>query len=279
VGTVVGMAGLGVTAVGAITKNKDLLKAGKIMGFVGLGMGVTGWAVGALNSAGAFGTAAADSADDLAAGSLDDMVGMTDDAIGDMQGMTKEAIKDLGGIRAEAIKELGQPLEALQGGTPTQVATPAMKPVTQGEYLNVASAAPPAAPAPTPQAQPAPQAPVASGMPTLQPTPGVINGTSSRLDFGVNPLTGTNFTAPPPPAGGGASGVAGWFGSLPDWAKTNLVFSGGQAIAGAAGGYFQGLSAEEELEFKKQVEAWRQKNASYAPRLSFAPRTGVIGGG
>jgi hypothetical protein len=46
----VGMVGLAVTAVGIVTGNKDLLKAGKIMGYVGLAGGLAGGIAGGIGS-------------------------------------------------------------------------------------------------------------------------------------------------------------------------------------------------------------------------------------
>ena len=94
--------------------------------------------------------------------------------------------------------------------------------------------------------------------------------------LGKGIVAGAQSAMPPVAAPVGTNTGAGLFASLSDNTKGLLAITGGQAAAGLLGGYFQGLSAEEQLEFQKSVEAWRQKNASYAPRVSFN-RPGVLG--
>jgi hypothetical protein len=66
--------------------------------------------------------------------------------------------------------------------------------------------------------------------------------------------------------------------------KTMAMMTGAQALSGLAGGYFAGVSAEEQLEFQKLMNQQKYAQAQevlergrYAPRVAFkgAPSGGV----
>lgn len=292
VGTVVGMAGLATTAVGMITKDKGLMKAGKIMGFVGLGAGLAGWGVGALNSAGVFGTAA-DAADDIASASMssvDDVMGVGATAK-DGMGNTMTVGAD-GGIHhaTEGVPSLSVPVDKLPQGAlePLKAAERyhaaglindapnyieqvgktdiAMKPFTQTSAMSAPAQS-------APLQTPALQAPTLPGVGASAPTPpaGLINapgGLPAGAGVTTNPaglagLSGAGATAPP------AGGVAGWWNGLSDTMKASLATTAGQGIAGALGGIFQAMSASDRYDLEREMEAWKQRNGSYAPRVSF----------
>ena len=76
--------------------------------------------------------------------------------------------------------------------------------------------------------------------------------------------------------------------NLPDWQKAQLVTTGAQGVTGLASGFFEGLSAEERLQFDQLINQQNQSqreylntNNAYAPRLTFTPKpvTGLIAQG
>jgi hypothetical protein len=95
---------------------------------------------------------------------------------------------------------------------------------------------------------------------------------------GANQLA-THHLAPDSLSNFGGSGKSFWE-SLPDWAKAQVAISGAQGLAGMAGGWFEGATAEEKLALEREAQQWRmqhedrnlnfnQKNASYAPLVTF----------
>lgn len=289
---VISAAAMATTVVGMITKDQGLMKAGKIMGFVGLGIGVAGWAIGALNSLGVAGTAA-DAADDIASasmGSMDDVMGVGATAK-DGMGNTMTVGAD-GGLHhaTEGIPSLSVPVDKLPQGAlePLKAAERyhaaglindapnyieqvgktdiAMKPFTQTSALSA-----PAQSAPLQTS--ALQAPALPGVGASAPTPsaGLINapgGLPAGAGVTTNPaglagLSGAGATAPP------AGGVSGWWNGLSDTMKASLATTAGQGIAGALGGIFQAMSASDRYDLEREMEAWKQRNGSYAPRVSF----------
>jgi hypothetical protein len=70
---------------------------------------------------------------------------------------------------------------------------------------------------------------------------------------------------------------------LPDWVKYAAMTSGGQALSGALGGWFQGASLEEQIEFQRLQNSQREaqvqllnKNNAYAPSIRFTNPAGVL---
>lgn len=105
---------------------------------------------------------------------------------------------------------------------------------------------------------------------------------------GAAPLAGSALPAAQTVAGtalnaGAAakdSGGGSFFANLPDWAKAQVAISGAQGLAGMAGGWFEGATAEEKLALEREAQQWRmqhedsiknftQRNASYAPTVTF----------
>jgi hypothetical protein len=77
--------------------------------------------------------------------------------------------------------------------------------------------------------------------------------------------------------------VKSWFDNMPDYMKYSLLTTAGQGASGLASGYFQGLSADQQLELQKLIaernESQRQfgnRNASYAPSIGFK-KPGMVG--
>ena len=74
----------------------------------------------------------------------------------------------------------------------------------------------------------------------------------------------------------GTGSPQGFWGKMPDWAKYAALTSGAQGLTGLAGGYFQGLTAEEQLDLQKWIAQQNQTNinttfqrGAYAPLLTF----------
>lgn len=253
VSALVGAVGLAVTAVGLVTGNKTMTKIGGIMGMVGLAGGVAGWAAGSLAPV----TAGADQVGSFFAA--------PDGGYGAAQAVGQGTVLapapavaapvGAGTVLAPA-GDLSSALVSAQPVSTTPIAdaagtgkTAAGAPIGNPESL--------AAPAPTPPA------PVAGAEQNYQ---SLLN--SANQAPGVTSLG--NIPKPEP------GGIAKWWESLPPSMQSAIALSGGQTLAGAAGGLFQGMSASDKLEFEKlmnqQNENQRQllnKNNSYAPRIGF----------
>ena len=296
VSTVIGVAGLAVTAVGMVTKNQGLLKAGKIMGYVGLAGSVAGGLTGGFTEGfSQFGQRMGD----LYKTAWDEGVGsfFTPDA-GSSAGAlsTPQAAPTTGGVdQFGNTIPTHQPYQGEIGAIPQPDLAPSVATSADDVGLSAPLGNTPTAPTPHPSAvissadqsytaqqvaaNAGPPAPVAPGPPSLTgPDPFNVTAplssspTMGPMDTLKQLLPGVDTTKP------------GWFGPLTDSQKTQLAIIAGQAGAGLAGGWFQGLSAEERLEFDKLVNAQRQaqvdlqnRNAAYAPRLRFNGPTGPAG--
>lgn len=78
--------------------------------------------------------------------------------------------------------------------------------------------------------------------------------------------------------------AASLWSSMPDWMKYSAMTTGAQGLTGLASGYYQGLSAEEQLNFQKLVNSQNQnqvqylnKNNAYAPLVKFGPKPAAAG--
>jgi len=272
VSTVVGVAGMAVTAVGAITGNKDLLKAGKIMGYVGMGSALGGGLLGGASSFFEGGTSsfmegvkgAFTSAADQVSKSWKEGVGswFADDA-GSAVGAVNQAkpgTLDANGpqMNPELVNPVpkptpapGQSFEAWKEGIKQQELGQRAVRATQ-DNLGAMQAQNGIAPAPT----------IATGGETA------LKGVETAANFG--PGSTANQLATNPALGtvmGGATTEApkapGLLASMPEWAKYAAMTSGAQGLTGLAAGYFQGLSAEDQLEFQKLVNQQNQAQQQY----------------
>ena len=263
VSALVGTVGLAVSAVGLVTKNEDLMKAGTIMGMVGLAGGAAGLGMSAFSAASASAPSVANQfANPELAASI----------TGNISNAGKVGANSvLAPATAQAAKVGAGSVLAPMAGTPGLINTPNPLP-----SVTTAAAKPPLAgvePSPaTVAGVTAPEAPMAPGA-------GVLAPGASQAAAGLTP--------PPGGAGVGESKVQGFWNSLPDWQKAQLVTVGAQGITGLASGFFEGLTAEEKLEMDKlinsQNEAQRQRynaNNAYAPSLKFnASGSGMINKG
>lgn len=300
VGTLIGTVGLGLSVVGMATGNKSLSKIGGYLGLAGgvltLGGGLAGGFAGyskALSTA-------------------------WDDGVGSMFSSTKPVGQEA--LNAGALQEkLGKSIvdnslaqQAAAGSTPATTSPTSIPPSS----VNLG---------PRPQLLPSPSA--SSGVTPAGANPLDFAGTAKAGATGPDmaasqfanaapktaplateglaattaqanaaPLSGmagtsqlaTHHLAPDSLSDLGGSTKSFWE-SLPDWAKGQVAISGAQGLAGMAGGWFEGATAEEKLALEREAQQWRmqyedraqnfnQKNASFAPRVTFGG-TGVLSKG
>lgn len=249
VSTLVATVGLAVTAVGMVTGNKDIMKVGNIMGMVGLAGGIAGLGMGAIASASA------------AAPSVANQFANPQLAASITGGIEQAGKVGAGSVLAPATAQAarvgaGSVLAPAGSGV---LSMPSVTPVTTSSATIGLSPSPvssaPGVPTPAASVTSAPGAPM-----TVAPSVSTVSQTLGQA----------------PPVGDGGSKVQGFWDRLPDWQKAQLTVTGGQALSGLAGGFFEGLSAEERLEFDQlinsQTQAQREltnRNNAYAPTLSF----------
>lgn len=259
VSTAIGVAGLAVTAVGMVTKNESLMKAGKIMGYVGLAGGLAGGAIGgfgAMASGGSFVQGAGDafagasqfikegwdsgvgsffSGGDKIAGPIGggaDSLSQTTDKLASVNDQTRAALDSAGNMSSKA------------GAVDMSTAVNTPSPDVLASQQAAMGAPVPAAPAPAVPTNPLP------------------------------PYAGAN--AVPIPGAPAAPASPGFLSSMPEWSKYAMMTTAGQGLSGLASGYFTGLSAEEQLK-QKQLENQQTQNqiqllnrqGSYAPLIRF----------
>lgn len=274
VSAAVGVVGLAVSVVGMATGNEDLLKAGEIMGYIGLAGAAAGGIIGGIGGMMQGGAGFMKGAAGAYTGAAEKM--------GEASGKYASFFDDAAGAKVMGPVENANPnFTQAKGGSPGVGEFPqtGVRPSTDHVFAGPGGGARPgAAIAPTPQAAPpptapggplAPQGPAAPGAPTV----------GSYADEVVSRV-GTNV------GGDAAANAAKTWADMPDWMKYSAMTAGLQGIAGMAGGYFQGKSAEEQLELEKLINAQRQgqvqylnKNNQYAPRLEFNRPNGLIAQG
>lgn len=288
VGTLVGVVGLGMSIVGMATGNKTLSKIGGYLGMAGGVMGLAGGLAGGM------------------AGAMKNLSSAWDDGVGSLFSSTKAVgqapLGSAGNVTAQnatTVQVAPAQTGSVQSATPSlnigprpqasaafndslipgdmarNVLPPGTNPsglsqtVTPGDMSQFANAAPVGAPsattnlgAVTSQANAAPLA--GAKMPPM--------GLDSWPTYAAGGGSGT--------ATGGGGGLGSFFAGLPDWAKAQVAISGAQGLAGMAGGWFEGATAEEKLALEREAQQWRmqhedrnlnfnQKNASYAPLVTF----------
>lgn len=292
IATVVGVAGMVVSGVGMATGNKTLMGVGQIMGYVGMAGAVGGGLLGGLSNT-LSGT-----------GTFMEGAKQTFSAAG--QNISKAWETGVGSWFSGAGATSAAPGSVAPVSTAPATAPSTAPPLAASEPAaglspmpNAGAPSAGARPAvglsPLPNAGGGPAAPVPTTGPSAEAGLGVLNraantapGTTTVGNLNV-PGSQIGTTYQPNAnlmtdiASSGISKAKGLWDSLPDYAKFSLMTTGGQGLTSAAQGYFQGLSAEEQLEFQKLVNEQRQaqiqlenRNASAGPLVSFAPRTGVL---
>lgn len=246
VSAAVGAIGLAVTAVGLVTGNEDVLKAGEIMGYVGLAGGVAGGLIGGFGAMGAGGAGFVEGAKGAYTGYAQKLSEGWDAGVGSWFKPDVGA-QAMGPVNTVAPNGVGNNLPAINPAGKTNLTglNPGITPQTS-------TIVPPAptgvAIAPTPVAPVSPMSPVVT-----------------------TPL------APVAPAAPEAGSV------MPDWMKYSAITTAGQGVAGMMGGMFQGEAAEKQVELEQQKmqqdEAQRQlinRNNAYSPRVTYNSRNGLI---
>ncbi len=297
-GTLVGTVGLGISVIGMVTKNQTLTKIGGYLGMAGgvmtLGGGLAGGFAGyakTLSTAWDDGVGSLFSStkpvgqEALNAGALQEKLGrsIVDNSLAQQAAAAKTATTMPPTSPAQSFGTLGPrpqmmpPPSASVGATPSNINPLDFAGTAKGGAVGpdmaatqFANAAPKTAPlgtegllSTTAQANQAP----AIGMEGLR---------QQALGEGIVKATQAGMQN----VGGGGGGTGSFFSSLPDWAKAQVAISGAQGLAGMAGGWFEGASAEEKLALEREAQQWRmqhedsiknfnQRNASYAPRVTF----------
>lgn len=260
----IGVAGLAVTAVGVITKNQDLLKAGKIMGYVGLAGGLAGGAIGG------FGAMASGAEGGFMAGAADAYAGASqflkegwDTGVGSLfSGGEQVAGAAPGATGATSAPTSGDVLASGSTPVPNPGYNGASIPTQAPETLSSS------VPASTGAGAPGASAPT---------TPTVGSSAVGNLSVPGQPIIpytpSAVLTTPTPPTG---------LAAMPEWAKYAGLTTAGQGVSGLASGYFAGTSAEANMEQQKLVNQQQQnqlqllnKQGSYAPLIRFNQPAGT----
>lgn len=288
-GTLVGTVGLGMSVVGMAIGNKTLTKIGGYLGMAGGVMTLGGGLAGGF------------------AGYAKTLSTAWDDGVGSLFSSTKPVGQEA--LQAGALQEkLGKSIvdnSLAQQAAAAKTAAPAPTsiPPTSGTL------------GPRPQVLPPPSASVSATPSNINPLDfaGTAKGGAVGPDMAATqfanaaPKTAplgteglatatTQANAAPlssaiAPAGQSVAGSlanvgstaksgGSFFSSLPDWAKAQVAIAGAQGLAGMAGGWFEGATAEEKLALEREAQTWRmqhedsiknfnQRNASYAPRVTF----------
>lgn len=300
--------GIGLSAAGAITHNKTLSTIGMAMGIAGGVMGIGGALLGvgemtmgeAVSAAGDF-FAGGEAAASTGASAVDAAAGASQEAMG--QGIVASTNPEYAAATQVAGSQdaLGQGIVAGTPAAPTPVQLNATGPVSgvsqadlgqqavDGTLGNLqasqemagiqpAQAAPSAVATETPVASNQSQAAYEA---TKQAANAAPEGMSSAQ--GQQLVGALNGGGTPVASGAAPSTAADLWGKLPDWAKYSAVTSGIQGLTGLAAGYYQGLSAEERLNFDKMIEQNKQnqiqylnKNNAYAPKVTFNKPAGAL---
>lgn len=252
VGVAVAVTGLTLKVVGTVTRNKGLAEAGGQMSMAGAAIGIVGAGVGfGAGGAEAGFTPFADAGYGVDQAGLHPAVDFAQggDVVAE-QGVAGQLSADVGGVADQStLTGDGGAKAALDGFKTTP--TPGTEQATDL----------------------APEANV--GPPDLMqpplPKPGVessfdINSVLTPDQQAAQTSAGwkTVMTSNPLTPGDGA----GWWAKLPESTKAMLALTAGQTGAGAAGGFFQGMQAEDQLELQRQIVKWKQSNASFAPRVT-----------
>ena len=277
----IGVAGLAVTAVGMVTKNESLLKAGKIMGYVGLAGGLAGGAIGGIGGMMEGGAGFMQGAQNAYSGAADaigeawkgSIFNPSDGAA--VTGAVPETGQAAAGANQPFVADATNP--GVNAAAPSTSVGPSAGPAsaTSGNYQMVADPSM-VAPAPVSPVTATPM-PGAVTPPVTPTTPGALPINTS-IQSGIDQAGQVGAGSVLAPGGAPVVPPSGSFlSNIPDWVKYSGMNTAGQCLSGAASGWYAGASAEQKLEFDKLMNEQRQnqvqylnKNNTYAPLLSFA---------
>lgn len=250
VSTAIGVTGLVVGGIGMAIGNEDLMFAGKIMGYVGMAGGLAGGLIGGIGAVATnsglsftqgFGDAFAGASQHLSdawnngvGGWLsggDKITGAVGGAADDVAAGAAKGPMSSPGVTADGKAMAAFPEVA---DSPTAISTP----IDAGS-VSVGTQAPNLA------------APGVSAPAVTAPATQAVNAPSTISAMG----NASNWAPAAAPAGGGGlvSSATEGLTNMPDWMKYSMMTTGAQGITGLAGGYFQGKSAEEQLEQQKLI--------------------------
>lgn len=265
VSTAIGVTGLVVGGIGMAIGNKDLMFAGKIMGYVGMAGGLAGGLIGGVGAVATnSGLTFTQGFGDAFAGASQHLSDAWNNGVGGWLSGGDKITGAVGGaaddVAAGAVKgPMSSPGVAADGkamaafpevaDSPTAVST-----LHDAGSVTVGTQAP---------ALPAPNvaAPVVNTPGVVSPVtqvPGVPQISAyTPISGPQNTIMATKLAAGGTPAAGG--GLVDTLSGMPDWMKYSMATTGLQGVTGLAGGYFQGQSAEEQLAQQKLV-AQREEN-------------------
>lgn len=278
----VGVAGLAVTAVGMITKNQDLLKAGKIMGYVGLAGGLAGGAIGGFGAMASGGEFLAGAADAFAGASQFIQQGW-ESGVGSLFSGGEQVAGALPGVTGTT-GTTGTTGAATEPFVPTQ-ANAGINAAAPSTSLDVSAQLPGStigggqSVASQPVISASPSIPVSAQVQApLDPFAQQVAANISQAgQIGQGSVLAPS-TVLSTPSSSAATGLA----NMPEWAKYAAMTSAGQGVSGLASGYFTGASAEENLEQQKLINQQQQnqlqllnRQGSYAPMIQFRRPVGT----
>jgi hypothetical protein len=261
--TAVTYVGIGMTVVGAITKNKNMMKVGGIMGIAGGVMSLAG--IGTASAGIAAGSVVGEelTADAVASASADGVGEAGASAWGDAAAESASSLTadsfstgGAGGIPGSA----GAGSSAVTSGAPALTVDAGV----QGSGVLNASVSPTGAYQPPP-------IPGAS-------TPVVDN---IMVDNAADLLPKSLPSAPSVPGVGGSTTKVpssdtdkkAWWASLDTTTKNEIIKAG---LAGASK-FFEGWSQSEKAEWERDRLAEQQKNLNAQPRIQrYSPKTGLL---
>ena len=257
VSAAIGVTGLVVGGIGMAIGNEDLMFAGKIMGYVGMAGGLAGGLIGGIGAvATESGLTFAQGFGDAFAGASQHLSNAWDKGVGGWLSGGEKVTGTIGGAADDvATGAVNAPTSSPGNGmaafpevaeSPTAIRTP----IDTGS-VSVGTQAP------SIQA-PSLQAPGVTAPTVTAPVPQAVNAPSTISAMGN---AGNWAPAASAPAGGGGlvSSATDGLSNMPDWMKYSMMTTGAQGVTGLAGGYFQGKSAEEQLEQQKLI-AQREEN-------------------
>lgn len=282
VGVVTSVVGLTLKVVGTVTRNKGLAEAGTYMSYAGGALtvagGIASWAAapGAEAAVGETMANGAEVAGDIGGKSVAE--GLTQTATPGLVDPSSSIVAAPGSIAStgvpgsDAVVAGTTGSNVLHGGTGTDpMGTQAVQTLPPADVAApVSGAGLPGGPPIQPLAPALPPPAGTYHIPLAdQPAVGYhsavpdLVGQVGTHGYGAATAGAGGITAPP------AGGVFAWWNALPDSMKAVIGLSAGQTVAGAAGGVFQGMAAEDKLELERQIQGWKQRNAAYAPKVSF----------
>lgn len=256
VANVVGMVGLVLTTVGTITKNKDLMGAGKIMGYVGLGGSIAGFGVGF----------AAEGFKQFSARIGDIYSNAWDSGVGKMFNGASDAAKGGGAVATKPGGEAVNPNftqakgaqpgigEFPAPGGPNPIMAPKEAATGGGGFLQSSQGAPV-----TGNAAP-------SGIdPTMALKGSVATSTGVQTPVAVGTQTpvvaAAGGAATPAAAAPAAASSSNGFLSNP-----LLPLAAGQMLTGSLGGLFEGGAKEAEVALANRINDQNQAQREYMNR-------------